>query len=64
MKPLRKCVCGGEPDLVQSFGLFFVLCNECGACGKEFAASTKVHGVWPKDAAVNAWNDRVMSDDA
>lgn len=61
MKSLRKCDCGGEADLVHSFSQFFVLCNECGACGKEFAASTKVHGAWPKDAAADAWNDRVMS---
>lgn len=62
MKPLRKCDCGGEPEVVHSFSVIFALCFECGAAGKEFPVSTKVHGVWPKDAAINAWNDRVMSE--
>lgn len=63
MKTLRKCECGGEAELVHGFGWFYVHCPECGACGKEFAASTKVHGAWPKDAAADAWNDRVMSEE-
>jgi hypothetical protein len=62
MKFLRKCDCGGEPDLVHSFSVFFVECIECGASTKSFPVSTKVNGAWPKDAAAQAWNDRVLED--
>lgn len=64
MKPLRKCDCGGEAELVHSFAVFYVLCPECGAATKSYLVSTKVNGVWPKTAAERAWNDRVLEDES
>lgn len=63
MSNLRKCDCGGEPEVAHSFAQMYVYCTECGASGKVFAVASKFRGLWAREAAERAWNDRIMEEE-
>ena len=63
MRPLRKCDCGEEPEVIHSFSHMFVECLNCGATGKVFPVVSKYRGLWAREAAERAWNDRMMEEE-
>lgn len=52
--------CGSQNvEDVNHFGLcFLVRCHDCSAEGPQFPLRKKVNGLWPREAAIKAWNAR------
>ncbi len=65
MNKLRDCECeDSSAEVVNSYGtVMFVHCSNCGARGKSFPTGAKVGDMWPREAAEQAWNNRVMEED-
>lgn len=47
---LKKCVCGGTPQIEKANGTFFVTCKDCGCSGAAYPYETQ---------AANSWNKKI-----